>query len=276
MTNIPFMRVLFCGNSRHVIEYCYDTHHYCGYKGTDVMAHIAGSSNASRILVIDDDPDIAKLLTIILKTQGFAIYQAFDGREGLKRVYELHPDLIVLDVMMPEINGWDVCTRIRELSDVPILMLTARSAESDMLRGFVLGADDYLKKPFSKAELEARVRVLLRRKKNHNGSSDINHYTDPVLKINLETQAVELDGKALDLSVTEFNLLACLVRNMGKTVTHSQLLREVWGCEYGNMSTTLTLYIHYLRKKLENSKHNHEYIHTQWGRGYCFVPINEI
>lgn len=240
------------------------------------MENIAGSGKGSKLLVIDDDPEIAKLLTIILKTQGFVIYQAFDGKEGLKQVYELHPDLVILDIMMPELSGWDVCARIRELSDVPILMLTARSAESDLLRGFVLGADDYLKKPFSKAELEARIRALIRRKKNHNGNSHISHYSDQVLNINLETQAVELEGKALNLSVTEFSLLACLVRNMGRTVTHSQLLREVWGCEYGNMSTTLTLYIHYLRKKLENSRHNHEYIHTQWGRGYCFIPINEI
>src|SRR5574339_856088 len=103
------------------------------------MEHIAGSGKGSKILVIDDDPEIAKLLTIILKTQGFLIFQAVDGKEGLKRVYELHPDLIILDVMMPEINGWDVCTRIRELSDVPILMLTARSAECDLVRGFVFG-----------------------------------------------------------------------------------------------------------------------------------------
>ena len=240
------------------------------------MEHTGGLDRGSRVLVIDDDPDLAKLLTLILKPQGFVIYQACDGREGLKSMYELHPDLIILDVMMPEIDGWDVCTRLRELSDVPILMLTARSAEADMLRGFLLGADDYIKKPFSKAELEARVRALLRRKKSHNGASDISHYKDQVLNINLETQAVQLDGQTLDLSVTEYSLLACLVRNMGKTVTHGQLLREVWGCEYGNMSTTLTLYVHYLRKKLENSKNDHEYIHTQWGRGYCFVPVNEI
>ena len=240
------------------------------------MEHIGGASIGSRILVIDDDPDIAKLLTTILKPHGFVVYHSGDGAEGIKNAYELHPDLIILDVMMPMMDGWDVCTRLRELSDVPILMLTARSAETDMLRGFTLGADDYIKKPFSKAELEVRVRALLRRKKNRNGRSDISHYTDKVLNIDLETQAVELHGKALDLSATEYSLLACLVRNMGKTVPHSQLLREVWGCEYGNLSTTLTLYIHYLRKKLEHGQHDHQYIHTQWGRGYCFVPVNEI
>jgi two-component system KDP operon response regulator KdpE len=116
---------------------------------------------------------------------------------------------------------------------------------------------------------------LLRRQKNRSGGQDIHHYTDKVLKIDLETHAVELKGQVLDLSVTEFNLLACLVRNMGRTVTHRQLLREVWGSEYGNVSTTITLYIHNLRKKLQIPPHDHEYLHTQWGQGYCFVPFHE-
>ena len=242
------------------------------------MQHIGGTNIGSRILVIDDDPDIAKLLTTILKPQGFTVYHACDGKEGLKNAYELHPDLIILDVMMPCVDGWEVCARLRELTDVPILMLTARAAETDVVRGFVSGADDYMKKPFSKAELEARIRALLRRKTNHSGgtSSGISHYTDRSLNINLETQVVELEGRVLDLSATEYSLLACLVRNMGRTVKHSQLLREVWGSAYGDISGTLTLYICYLRKKLEDSQHNHQYIHTQWGRGYCFMPVNEI
>ena len=242
------------------------------------MEHIDGANIASRILVIDDDSDTAKLLTTILKPQGFTVYHACDGREGLKNAYELHPDLIILDVLMPAIDGWDVCIRLRELTDVPILMLTARSAEADVLRGFTLGADDYMKKPFSKAELEARVRALLRRKTNRSRDDgpDINHYRDKLLNINLETQVVELEGRALDLSATEYGLLACLVRNMGRTVTHSQLLREVWGSDYGDLSSTLTLYVCYLRKKLQDAQHCHQYIHTQWGRGYCFLPLNEF
>ncbi len=139
------------------------------------MEFIGGKNKGSRILVVDDDPDVAKLLTIILKPQGFGVYHAWDGREGLQNAYELHPDLIILDIMMPDMDGWDACTRLREISDVPILMLTSRSTESDMLRGFNLGADDYMKKPFSKAELDARVRALLRRKRNHIGSSEIRH-----------------------------------------------------------------------------------------------------
>ncbi|MGB8984655.1 MAG: response regulator transcription factor, partial [Anaerolineales bacterium] len=242
------------------------------------MQRIGGANASSRILVIDDDPDIAKLLTTMLKPQGFTVYYACDGEEGLKNAYELHPDLIVLDIMMPCVDGWHVCTRLRELTDVPILMLTARSAETDMLRGFLSGADDYMKKPFSKAELEARIRALLRRKTSHSGDtgSGISHYKDRLLNINLETQVVELEGRVLDLSATEYSLLACLVRNMGRTVTHSQLFREVWGSEYGDISGTLTLYIYYLRKKIEDSRHNHQYIHTQWGRGYCFMPLNEF
>jgi len=232
------------------------------------------ASHGTRILVIDDDPDVAKLLTLILKPHGFIVYHSSDGREGLKSAYEIHPDLIILDVMMPEIDGWDVCSRLRELTEVPILMLTARCAEADMLRGFLLGADDYLKKPFSKAELEARIRALLKRKKNSNSRSEINHYKDQFLHIDLETQMVEFVGELLDLSAIEYDLLACLVRNMGKTVSHDQLLREVWG-GYGHLSTPLSLYIHYLRKKLENSKCDHAYIRTRWGRGYCFIPIFE-
>lgn len=241
------------------------------------MEHITGSNNRFRVLVIDDDPDIVKLLSAILSPQGFVVYQACDGRDGLKNAYELHPDLIILDIMMPEIDGWDVCSRLRELSDVPILMLTARSTEADMLRGFGLGADEYIKKPFSRAELEVRVRALLRRKKHHHNTNlAINHYKDKLLNIDLATQTIKLDGKTLDLSGTEYALLACLVRNLGRTVSHNQLLREVWGSEYGNMSATLALYIHHLRKKLENAEQHHQYIHTQWGRGYCFVPRNEI
>ena len=240
------------------------------------MEYAGGQAAVSRILVIDDDPDIATLISLVLKPHGYVVYKAHDGKDGLKSAYDLHPDLIILDVMMPEISGWEVCTRLRELSDVPILMLTARSAESDLLHGFVSGADDYVKKPFSQAELMARIQALLRRKSKQNGNSEINQYTDKSLMINLETQVVKLDGNVINLSATEFSLLACLVRNMGKTMTHNQILREVWGHDYGNLSSKLTLYIFYLRKKLKNSRLSHDYIHTQWGRGYRFVPINEF
>ena len=247
-------------------------------EGLDSMAHLGGTNIGAKVLVIDDDPDVAKLMYVILKPLGFSVHHASDGKEGLRAAYEIQPDLVILDVMMPFLDGWDACSRLRELSDVPILMLTSCTSETDLLRGFTLGADDYVKKPFSKLELEARVQALLRRQKNHHkhGQAGSSHYKDNFLYIDLETQVVEREGNPLDLSSTEYSLLSCLVRNMGKTVTHSQLLHDVWGCEYGNLASSLTLYIYYLRKKLEDPEGGHRYIHTQWGRGYCFVPSNEI
>lgn len=241
-----------------------------------MIASARRSSNEARVLVIDDDVDTAQLLTTILKPQGFKVYQAYDGIEGIRNAYEIHPDLVILDIMMPKADGWDVCTRLRELSDVPILILTARSTEADMLRGFALGTDDYMRKPFSKAELESRVFALLRRREIQNTRPEIKQYVDKALKIDLETEVVTLDGQALNLSVTEYRLLICLVRNSGKTVTHNQLLREVWGNQSSHMSATLTLYIHYVRKKLESQSSKHRYIRTRWGRGYYFVPQTEM
>ncbi len=228
----------------------------------------------SRILVIDDDPEIVHLLTAILKPQGFTVYQANNGQEGLKKAYELHPDLVILDVAMPLMDGWEVCRRLREMSSVPILMLTARSMESDVLRGFDSGADDFVAKPFRKAELQARLHALLRRRNEYgnNSTSNVTRYKDDTLEINLDSHTVILNGQAVELSSIEYNLLACLVRNQGKTVLHQQILQEVWGSSFGDLSSTVTLYVFYLRKKLQDGKHGHQYIRTQWGRGYMFLP----
>ncbi|MBI5965076.1 MAG: response regulator transcription factor [Chloroflexi bacterium] len=227
-----------------------------------------------KVLVIDDDPELGKLIEAVLKTLEFSVYQAFSGEEGLKQAYALHPDLFILDIMMPDMDGFDVCRRLREMTNIPILMLTARTHEADMLHGFSVGVDDFVKKPFSAKELEARVRALLRRSTNNgkNNASNITRYKDEILNINLESQSVELNGSMLELSSTEYGLLACLVRNMGKIVPHNQLMHEVWGSSYGNTASTLTIYIFYLRKKLEDAQHGHQYIHTQWGRGYWFLP----
>lgn len=229
-----------------------------------------------KVLVIDDDPELGKLVEVMLRPADLMVTQAYSGIEGLRKAYDLHPDLIILDIMMPGMDGFEVCARLRELVNIPILMLTACTAEANILQGFRAGADDYVKKPFSKAELEARLGALLHHRNNHfgNDSSETDHYTDRLLKINLETQLVELAGNTLELSPIEYNLLACLVRNIGNIVPHRQLLQEVWGSMYGNPTSTLTLYIHYLRKKLEDSQHGHQYIRTQSGRGYWFSPRN--
>lgn len=231
---------------------------------------------ARKVLVIDDDPELGKLVEVILRPADLMVTQAYSGIEGLRRAYDLHPDLIILDIMMPGMDGFEVCTRLRELANTPILMLTACRAEANILQGFRAGADDYVKKPFSKAELEARLGALLHRRDNHceSDSLETGHYTDELLKINLETQLVELAGNVLELSPIEYNLLACLVRNIGNIVPHRQLLQEVWGSMYGNSISALTLYIHYLRKKLKDSQYGHQYIRTQSGRGYWFSPRN--
>jgi two-component system KDP operon response regulator KdpE len=227
-------------------------------------------------LLIDDDVELGKLVEIILNPMGVTVDQAYSGLEGLKKFYEIRPDLVLLDVNLPGMNGFEVCARLRELSNVPILMLTARTSETDLLRGFNLGVDDYVKKPFNKNELEARSRALLRRSDN-DGQKHlcIHYYVDPVLEIDLSAETVRLFGRVVDLSHREYTLLACLVRNQDSLVPHSELIREVLGEYQINATSTLSLYICYLRKKLEDGQHGHEYIHTNWGQGYWFETRKE-
>lgn len=227
-----------------------------------------------KILIIDDDPDVGKLIEAVLKPLDLTIYKAYSGEDGLRQAYVTHPDLVILDISMPGLDGFDVCMRLRELSTFPILMLTARSHPNDLLHGFRVGADDFLKKPFNKDELEARVRVLLRRSNNPASSeiSYINGYSDPVLEIDLSAKIVKLKGNLVDLSLKEYDLLACLVGGQGKILSHRELVRTAWGQPYFNGPADLTLYIHYLRNKLQEAKYGHKYIRTLWGRGYWFAP----
>jgi DNA-binding response OmpR family regulator len=227
------------------------------------------------VLVIDDDPELGKLVEAVLKPLELKVHQAYSGDEGLKQAYAIHPDLAILDIMMPGLDGFEVCSRLREMSSFPILMLTARAHENDMLRGFNAGVDDFLRKPFSKNELEARVRALLRRSKNENTNetSYINAYVDPVLEIELSSKTVKLQGNVIELSPKEYDLLACLVREQGKIMSHRKLARDVWGESYMS-GPTISLYIYYLRNKLKDGQHGHQYIRTLWGRGYWFAPRN--
>jgi DNA-binding response OmpR family regulator len=228
-----------------------------------------------KILIIDDDHELVQLVELILKPLGLTVYHSFSGEDGLKQAYMIHPDLVILDVMMPGINGFDVCLRLREMSSIPILMLTARSHENDLLHGFNAGADDYLEKPFKKNEFEARVRALLRRSSSQNSAektSYITSYTDPVLEINLSSRSVKLKGKIVELSPKEYDLLAFLVREQGKTLSHRDLVQEAWGEPYINGPSESSLYIYYLRKKIKDGEHGHQYIRTLWGRGYWFEP----
>jgi two-component system KDP operon response regulator KdpE len=231
-----------------------------------------------KVLMIDDDPELGKLIDAILKPLDLAVHCAYSGADGLKQAYAIHPDLIILDINMPDLNGFEVCSRLREFSNIPILMLTARFHENDMLHGFNVGVDDFLGKPFSKSELQARVCALLRRSSSNqtpNRSPYITAYTDPVLDIDLSIRTIKLLGKIVELSPKEYDLLACLVREQGKILSHHELAREVWGDVYANDPSETSLYIYYLRKKLKDGQHGHRYIRTHWGRGYWFASRNE-
>lgn len=227
-----------------------------------------------KVLVIDDDDELGKLIEVVLKPLDLLVYQVYSGDDGLKQAYLIHPDLVILDITMPGLDGFDVCSRLREFSNFPIMMLTARSNENDMLHGFKVGADDFIKKPFSNTELEVRVRALLRRSSNLSPGevSYISTYSDPVLEINLSSKIIKLMGNIVELSPKEYELLACLVREQGKILSHRELVREAWGELYVNSAAITSLYIYYLRNKLKDGQHGHQYIRTLWGRGYWFEP----
>lgn len=232
-----------------------------------------------RILFIDDDVEFLALLEKLLKLEGYTVFLATNGSEGLHLAYEQHPDLIILDISMPEQDGFDVCRNLREISNVPILMLTARSATADVAHGFAVGADDYMKKPFSNTELLLRVKALLRRGKNtssYNNKIAINNYSDGVLYVDLIERSCCVKGSPISLTTTEFNLLSILIQNSSQTLSIRTLLTEVWGDGYTHDKGVLSLYIHQLRQKLQDDNEEHKYIQTHWGRGYCFNPLPKV
>lgn len=224
-----------------------------------------------RILVIDDDPTLNSLIRQSFHAKGYEVITALNGVEGLKLAYRSHPDIIVLDIMMPDLDGYETCRRLREISEVPVLMLTAMAAEEDLVRGFESGADDYVKKPFSLKELEMRISALIKR--SSNGDSNDIAYDDGSLRVDLQRQHVYRDNQRVHVTPTEFRLLSCLIRHRGHVVTHEELLREVWGDGYLDAVPSLSIYIRYLREKLEEDPSEPHYILTKWGVGYWFSPV---
>ncbi len=222
-----------------------------------------------KILAIDDSSDLLRILQVCLERENFTVFTAGSGKEGLQRTYSIQPDLVILDVMMPGMDGWQVLSRLREMSDVPVIMLTARGREADIVRGLGLGADDYIVKPFGTAELIARVQALLRRNKTP-AIRRLTRYQDNGLTIDLDRHEVRVKGIPVDLTPTEFRLLSVLVQNAGRVVPHRALLTQVWGEEYASEVHYLKLYIRYLRRKIEESPSNPRYILTEWGVGYRF------
>jgi len=229
-----------------------------------------------RILVVDDEERMVRFIRLNLEHDGFEVLVAFNGRQALDRVREDLPDLVLLDVMMPEMDGFEVLSLLREFSDVPVIMLTARSTEEDIVRGLNLGADDYITKPFSPRVLVSRVRVVLRRVEAARGTVSGVIEVDDRLKIDFDRREVWVEGKLVKLRPTEYRLLYHLVQNAGRVLTYEQLLRKVWGYEYGSEHHYVRLYINYLRQKLEENPSNPKYILTERGVGYRFVDFRRL
>ena len=229
--------------------------------------------NRRKILIVDDEERMVRFIRLNLEHDGFLVSEAFDGKKALQKLREESPDLILLDVMMPGLDGFEVLRMIREASKVPVLMLTAKGEEDDRVRGLELGADDYITKPFSPREMVSRVKAVLRRTEASSGSTHGLIEVDNRLKIDFDRREIWLEGKIVKLRPTEYRLLYHLVQNAGWVVTHDQLLIKVWGYEYRDEPHYVRLYINYLRKKLEEDPSNPKYILTERGVGYRFVDF---
>jgi len=221
-----------------------------------------------RVLVIDDDADIRLLLRQLLERAGFAVCEAADGKTGLRRLFADVPSLVILDVSMPELDGYQTLERIRDLSDVPVLMLTARTQELEKVRGLSAGADDYVAKPFGRQELLARVQALLRRSGGKTAVAEA--YADDFVQIDYAQRKVSAQGRDVQLTPLEFKLQAAFVQNPNQVLSRDQLLELVWGDPYGVSSDQVKLYVGYLRKKLSPDDPESVPIGTVRGFGYRY------
>lgn len=223
----------------------------------------------SQILIVDDEPGIVRLISMYLEREGFETTSAKSGAEALEAVQRGTPALVVLDLMLPDIDGWEVCREIRRTSDIPIIMLTAREGDEDKIEGLELGADDYVTKPFVPRELVARVKAILRRgRSGATYAEDTNRLNLGVLTIDTDKREVRLEGEIISLRAKEYDLLAELARRPGVVFRRETLLQDVWGYEYYGDSGTIDVHVRRLRAKLHDDSSNPRFIETVWGVGY--------
>jgi DNA-binding response OmpR family regulator len=226
----------------------------------------------STILIIDDDTDLLSLLKTGLERYDFEVVTASSGEEGLRKAYETHPDAVILDIMMPKTTGWTICQRLRQVCDKPVVILTARSDASDVVKGLSLGADEYIVKPCSLVELRARLdKVLQRGPQSALREEPPRVYDDGHLRIDLMKRRITRQGKPVDLTPTECRLLNYLIAHKGRIVPHKELLLNVWGPQYANSVRYLSVYIRYLREKLEADPSDPQHILTKHRVGYYFA-----
>ncbi len=227
------------------------------------------------VLIVDDEPRIIDFIRMNLEFEGFRVVDAATGYEALERLKEDLPDLILLDVMMPKMDGFETLKHIREVSNVPVIMLTVRQEEGDRIRGLDLGADDYITKPFSPRELLSRIKALLRRSFMPSPTRKTRIVVDDDLTIDFSKGEVFVRGEKIALRPTEYRLLYHLVNNAGRLLTHETLLSKVWGHEYRDEAHYLRLYITYLRQKIEQDPAHPKYILTERGLGYRFRELDQ-
>jgi len=231
---------------------------------------LSGIMIDQKILIIDDDADLRHLAGLLFKKAGAHVFTAGDGLEGISKLFTCNPSLIILDGMMPGTNGFEVCQRIRRVSNVPVIMLTALNQEAEMLRGLEAGADDYLSKPFNPEVLLARARTVLRRSESGKPPSSNFEFNNGHLSIDVEKRHVLVEEKRVKLTPIEFRLLVFLARNAGKVLTFSHILANVWGDAYQASTDYVHVYISHLRNKIEEDAKDPRYILTIHGIGYLF------
>ena len=228
-----------------------------------------------QILVVDDEPRMARFVRMNLELEGYRVSSAANGMEAINHVREELPDLVLLDVMMPEMDGYETLERIRQFSSVPVIMLTVKAEEEDKVRGLELGADDYVTKPFSPRELASRVKAALRRAEMPAPGQKTTLTIDDDLTVDFQRREVLVRGDRVKLRPTEYRLLYHLVNNAGWVMTHEMLLSKVWGYEYRDDTQLLRLYVTYLRQKIEPDPSHPKYVFNERGVGYRFVDFRK-
>lgn len=224
----------------------------------------------SKILVVDDEQLIVKGIRFSLEQEGMEVDCAYDGEEGLEFAKRTRYDVVLLDVMLPKMTGFEVCQQIRDFSDMPIIMLTAKDDDMDKILGLEYGADDYITKPFNILEVKARIRAILRRNQKHEVNVPGKTITFKDLKVNSESRRVFIRDKEVNLTAKEFDLLELLIQNLNKVYSRDNLLNLVWGYDYPGDVRTVDVHIRRLREKIEDNPSDPKYIHTKWGVGYFF------
>lgn len=224
-----------------------------------------------KILIVDDDPTVRFLAKKVLDDAGYQVFTAQDGQDGLRQFYAVRPDLALLDVVMPNVDGWQMLNGIRQMADTPVVMLTSKGRDEDIVMGLDHGADDYITKPFNPKVLLSRIRAALRRASQASAASQAPIYSDGYMTVDLHQHRVLVKGEPVKLSAKEYGMLAYLVENSGRLVTATQILENVWGYAYRDEADYVRVYMTHLRQKLEPDPKNVKYFETEHGTGYRFV-----